>query len=280
MIEEKHKNNPNIVFNVTELAKVLGVSKQTVCNLKKNGHLPKKKKFCAADPQVAQVIRMYTEGVDIKGRGLTTGRPLGRKTSTRSEEKLKEEVEKVLQATDSDTSHRLIQDDEEIDLESMSGQLVLRLNECTSDFNRKTIMQTLVNVEQYKKLQIETSKKRGDVVDKEQARYFFNKYFNSLNESLIEMPSVDLAEKLLGEIKMMEKRKPTKQVLTSMVKQLKGKKANEQQIIENACDELNPKVDETEIKIKIQEILQIAISNKIKATHEAIKKLELFASGK
>lgn len=272
---ERYKNKGIFVKN-GELAEILGVTVRAVEIMKKRGDLPQTKLLETADPKVQSVINKYASGMNLNGELLSNNKKKGNKTPKKQikEEKPKETIEPIEL---NNIKEEELEHYSYLSLDELAEKYKKSLQHIKEEAIQKVIVQTLVNIEQYKKLNLETSKKKGDLVEKEQVSYFFNKYFNSMNEALIEMPSLDLSEKILGEIRMLEKRKSPKNIIKNILNVLVNtKEEDREQIIDNACIEIESKADEVEIKLKIQEMLQEAISKKIKQTYEAIKNSEYF----
>lgn len=284
-----HIGNPAIYYNGVELARLMGVSRQTIADLKRKGHIPKKKLYNASDPQVKEIIELYQKEVISNGkkkRGFMAITEPANKS--RDEEELRQEYEKLVNiggnleeeegdfaSLEDETLNPEVNKKRNLSLDEMALRLEKKISRASNDNVRKIIMQTLVNLEQYKKLQIETQKKKGDVVDKDQVRYFFNKYFNTLHEQLIELPSLSLSGKILNEIKVLEKRKQTKGVIERLLLSLQ-KGGDREELINKAVEDIEPKEDESLIKIRITEILEQAICSKINSTKEAVKNNEHF----
>lgn len=285
----EHKGNPAIYYNGVELARLMGVSRQTIADLKRKGHLPKRKLYNANDPQVKEIIELYQKEVISNGkkkRGFMAITEPANKS--RDEEELRKEYDKLVNiggSLEEDEGEFASLEDESLSpevnkkrnlsLDEMALRLEKKISRASNDNVRKIIMQTLVNLEQYKKLQIETQKKKGDVVDKDQVRYFFNKYFNALHEQLIELPSLSLSGKILSAIKVLEKRKQAKGVIERLLANLQ-KGGDKEELINKAIEDIEPKEDESLIKIRITEILEQAICSKINSTKEAVKNNEHF----
>lgn len=266
----------SLCYTSSDIAKILGISSRAVNLMKTAGHLPKQSKIEGDNPKLVCVHKTYVSGFDLQGKPLKTKadkvnlKPKMKATLDKEQKKIAE----MMKSQDVKLANMIKNG---FNLDQFAEQLMNKMAIAPTDNLRKIIMQTLVGVEQYKKLQVETEKKKGEVIDKEQVVYFFNKYFNALNESLIELPSIDLAEKVLGEVRMLEKRKKPKKVILNLFEKYKKLRKDQfEEELELACIEIESKVDDTAVKLKIQDILEKAISRKVQLTHEAIKKHELF----
>lgn len=310
--KSKKKEEGGLFLKNIQLSSFMGVKHSVITQLKKKRILPVGTLTNIRDPKVLSIVRTYQAGFDYTGKPLPkqdlVKRYLNRNGTTSDKEKeeikelseklmneyiaknptleiapkgkvkkLDEDILKKLNTTTQKTLKKINVSDEEADLEKLSEQLTLDLAGDVPEAVRKMITQTLVGIEQYKKLKIENQKKKENLIEKDDVVYFFNKYFNSLNDTLLELPSVSLASKLLGEIQMLERRGNSRVIIERLIKDIKGKSEEEiKEIITKSCLEINSQVDDAEVKIKIQTILTDEITKKISQAYKAIKDKELF----
>ena len=305
---------PKNHVNRAGLAKICKVDRSVISKMVKCGKLPDSKFFNLSNKHTKQVIRAYTKGYGTKAvpkiahiptikkpklaiskkltkkvakkttRKTSRKKPKTQTQTTKAREKSLCDARKIIaeieEAEGTLTEEQLLSMGFAEQIEKIEEDLRVKAVLETNAGARKILMQTLESIEKIKKLKISNQQAQDQVVPQEQVIWFFSKYFNSLNDDLLEMPESGLAGKILVDIRKLENRKDIITTLRQMVSDIAiSPKNKHDEIIREASKVLSPKSADREIEISVTRLFQAEITKRIENTKKAITGHKFLAGG-